>query len=109
MQPRSAAVRLLGGDDFPVEAKRQAAADLTAADGAGLLPDLLEPAIPGRPEVVPSQMNLAVAVSTERSKAAASASRSRELAPSAATTRSYPPARRSSGDTSVESRTSTPA
>ena len=54
-------------------------------------------------------MNLAVAVSADGPKTSAWRSRSRELAPSAATTMSYPAARRSSASTSVEKRISTPA
>jgi NADPH2:quinone reductase len=39
-------IRLLGSDDFPVEAKRQAAADLTAAAAAGALTVPVGPPVP---------------------------------------------------------------
>ncbi len=39
-------IRLLGSDDFPVEAKRQAAADLTAAASDGALSIGIEPLLP---------------------------------------------------------------
>src|SRR5438034_3764722 len=54
-------------------------------------------------------MNLAVAVTTLGPNASANRARSCEFAPSAAMTRSYPAARRSSGWTAVENLRSTPA
>jgi NADPH2:quinone reductase len=39
-------IRLLGSDDFPMDAKRQAAADLTAAARDGALTITVEPPVP---------------------------------------------------------------